>query len=59
MRCLFFQTGLNTSELEAELITNLNAHLAPRITRHGVMVEVYGEGLLITGESGIGRVRRQ
>ncbi len=50
-----FQTELNTSEFEAELITNLNAHLAPRITRHGVMVEVYGEGLLITGESGIGK----
>jgi HPr kinase/phosphorylase len=50
-----FQTALNTSEFEAELITNLNMHLAPRITRHGVMVEVYGEGLLITGESGIGK----
>jgi HPr kinase/phosphorylase len=50
-----FQTALNTSEFEAELITSLNAYLAPRITRHGVMVEVYGEGLLITGESGIGK----
>jgi HPr kinase/phosphorylase len=33
----------------------LNIHLAPRITRHGVFVEVYGEGVLILGESGVGK----
>ena len=33
----------------------LNTELAPRITRHGVLVEVYGEGVLITGESGAGK----
>jgi HPr kinase/phosphorylase len=37
------------------MISSLNTHLAPRITRHGVLVEVYGEGLLILGDSGIGK----
>jgi len=49
------KTSLETSIFEAELITSLNVHLAPRITRHGVMVEVYGEGILLLGESGIGK----
>ena len=44
-----------TSALMGQLITTLNTELAPRITRHGVLVEVYGEGILITGESGIGK----
>lgn len=44
-----------TSEFEAELIYTLNAELAPCTTIHGVLVDVYGEGLLITGESGIGK----
>ncbi|MBQ5431615.1 MAG: HPr(Ser) kinase/phosphatase [Lachnospiraceae bacterium] len=44
-----------TSEFEAELIYTLNAELAPTTTIHGVLVDVYGEGLLITGESGIGK----
>ncbi len=48
-------TELDTSVFEAELITNLNIHLGPRITRHGTMLEVYGEGILITGESGVGK----
>ncbi len=44
-----------TSQLMASLIASLNLHLAPRITRHGVLVEVYGEGLLLLGESGVGK----
>ena len=50
-----FRTGESTSDLTAALIAYLNLHLAPRITRHGVFVEVYGEGILILGESGIGK----
>ena len=45
----------STSYIISSLITSLKSALAPRITRHGVLVEVYGEGILITGESGIGK----
>lgn len=48
-------TSQLTSEFMAALIAFLNLKLAPRITRHGVLVEVYGEGLLIIGDSGIGK----
>ncbi len=48
-------TDIDTSVFEAELITTLNIYLGPRITRHGTMLEVYGEGILITGESGVGK----
>jgi len=48
-------TEMDTSVMEAELITTLNIYLGPRITRHGTMLEVYGEGILITGESGVGK----
>ena len=44
-----------TSEFMAELINRLTEELAPCITIHGVLVDVYGEGLLIMGESGIGK----
>ena len=37
------------------LIAFLNLNLAPRITRHGVLIEIYGEGVFITGESGVGK----
>ena len=37
------------------LIAYLNLTLAPRITRHGVLIEIYGEGVFITGESGVGK----
>ncbi|MBR0163088.1 MAG: HPr(Ser) kinase/phosphatase [Lachnospiraceae bacterium] len=44
-----------TSEVMAEIIRWLNVKLAPCIRIHGVLVDVYGEGVLITGESGIGK----
>ncbi|HAP03904.1 MAG TPA: HPr(Ser) kinase/phosphatase, partial [Lachnospiraceae bacterium] len=44
-----------TSQFEASLINVLGYELAPTTTIHGVLVDVYGEGLLITGESGIGK----
>ncbi len=50
-----FTTRERTSPFNAALISSLNTHLAPRLTRHGVLVEVYGEGLLILGDSGIGK----
>ena len=48
-------TDRGTSEFMSELIIELNVLLAPCATIHGVLVDVYGEGLLITGESGIGK----
>ena len=48
-------TEIDTSVFEAELITTLNMNLGPRITRHGTMMEVYGEGIMLTGESGVGK----
>ncbi len=48
-------TKEKTSAFMAAIIGSLNTHLAPRITRHGVLVEVYGEGILILGDSGIGK----
>lgn len=50
-----FGTKQGTSEFMAELIYCLSEQLAPSITIHGVLVDVYGEGLLIMGESGIGK----
>ena len=44
-----------TSSIVSAIITYLKVALAPRITRHGVLVEVYGEGLLLIGDSGIGK----
>ncbi len=49
------RTQNSTSAFIAALIAALNIHLAPRITRHGVLVEVYGEGILLLGESGVGK----
>ena len=44
-----------TSTIVSEIIAYLSAALAPRITRHGVLMEVYGEGILLLGESGMGK----
>ncbi len=49
------RTDDETSPFMSALIGYLNRELAPRITRHGVLVEVYGEGVLIVGESGAGK----
>lgn len=49
------RTSKTTSSLMAEVIRWLNVELAPRITIHGGLVDVYGEGILIMGESGIGK----
>lgn len=51
----FLRTTDGTSEFMAGLIAELNVELAPRVTRHGVLVEVYGEGILLLGESGVGK----
>lgn len=48
-------TDETTSNLMAALIAFLNVELAPRCTQHGVLVEVYGEGILILGDSGVGK----
>ena len=49
------RSGEATASLASSLITYLRSALAPRITRHGVLVEVYGEGLLLSGDSGVGK----
>ena len=49
------QTDEGTSAFSSALIAFLNLNLAPRITQHGVLVEVYGEGILLLGESGVGK----
>ena len=49
------RTEDRTSSFMAALISSLNTHLGPKITRSGVLVEVYGEGMLILGDSGIGK----
>ncbi|MGN0332209.1 MAG: HPr(Ser) kinase/phosphatase [Lachnospiraceae bacterium] len=50
-----FSTDKKTSEFTAEIIRWLNVELAPCISIHGVLVDVYGVGVLIMGESGIGK----
>ncbi|MCD8335733.1 MAG: HPr(Ser) kinase/phosphatase [Lachnospiraceae bacterium] len=50
-----FITEQTTSGFMAEIIRWLNVELAPCISIHGVLVDVYGEGILIMGESGIGK----
>ena len=49
------RTSKSSSDFMAALIAFLNVELGPRITRHGVLVEVYGEGILLLGESGVGK----
>lgn len=50
-----FKTETDTSELLSTMIALVKSYLAPRVTMHGVFVEVYGEGLLLTGDSGVGK----
>lgn len=50
-----FTTDKMTSAFMSALIAHLNVALAPRVTRHGVLVEVYGEGILMLGDSGVGK----
>ena len=49
------RTKEDSSTTLSALIASLKLHLAPRITRHGVLIEVYGEGILILGDSGVGK----
>ena len=49
------RTSKSTSDFLAAILAYLNLELGPRITRHGVLVEVYGEGILLLGDSGIGK----
>lgn len=50
-----FRTTISTSRFISSLIAYLNVELAPRATMHGVLVEVYGEGILLLGDSGVGK----
>ena len=50
-----YSAAPETTQVEVELISFLRDYLAPRETMHGVLVNVYGSGLLITGESGVGK----
>jgi len=52
---VILSTQENTSNIMSTMIAYLRTALSPTITRHGVLVEVYGEGVLLTGESGIGK----
>ena len=54
-RVPLLRTKERTSDFMAALIAFLNVELGPRITRHGVLVEVYGEGILLLGDSGVGK----
>lgn len=49
------QSKVDTSDFSSEVTRWLKVELAPRISIHGVLVDIYGEGVLITGESGIGK----
>lgn len=50
-----FQTDDSTSDFVSDIIRFLRVKLAPRLTMHGVLMDIYGEGVLIIGESGVGK----
>ena len=54
-RVPMLRTAESTSHFTSNLLSFLNLNLAPRVTRHGVLIEIYGEGMFITGESGVGK----
>jgi len=54
-RVLLYSPLYQTSKLEQVLINYLNRTLAPSMTRHGVLMDIYGVGILITGDSGMGK----
>lgn len=53
--CAILQTGLDSSEFSSRLLRILSNIFAPKISIHGVLVEVYGLGILILGDSGVGK----
>lgn len=54
-KCPIIRSRKSTTSVIHRMINYLDSALAPRITRHGVLVDVYGEGVLLMGESGIGK----
>ena len=54
-KVIMLTTEESTSLVMADLVSYINSEMAPRITRHGVLMEIYGQGALIVGDSGVGK----